>query len=156
MKAKWRPKRWTGEQLEERRIAGMQLLRAGKLSQTEMARRLGVSRMSVYGWKRAYGSGGRKALKQRKASGRPSKLSVKEREQLLHILEEGALKAGFKTERWTLKRVQQVLQREFNVPYHVNSLHRLLRGLGSRLKIRKPCRTARVRISTSKGHLKSL
>jgi len=43
----WRPTHLTSEQMEERRLAGATLLRQGRLSQAEIARKLGVSRASV-------------------------------------------------------------------------------------------------------------
>ena len=39
----WKPSYLTREQLEERRLAGGRLLKAGKLSQAEIARQVGVS-----------------------------------------------------------------------------------------------------------------
>jgi transposase len=45
-------------------------------------------------------------------------------------LDRGALVNGFCTDRWTLERVRQLLQREFEVTYHRNYLNRLLRQLG--------------------------
>ena len=46
----WRPTHLTSEQMEERRLAGATLLRQGRLSQAEIARKLGVSRASVCRW----------------------------------------------------------------------------------------------------------
>ena len=43
----WRPRRLTRERMEERRVAAGRLLRAGRLSQAEVAREVGVSRASV-------------------------------------------------------------------------------------------------------------
>lgn len=39
----WQPSTFTREQMEERRLEGGRLLRSGKLSQADIARRLGVS-----------------------------------------------------------------------------------------------------------------
>ena len=36
----------------------------------------------------------------------------------------------FSTDRWTLERVRQLIQKEFKVSYHRNYLNRLLRQLG--------------------------
>jgi transposase len=64
------------------------------------------------------------------ASGRPSKLLPRQQNALLRLLKKGARRGGFPTERWTLPRVQQVIQREFGVSYHPKYLGRLLRRLG--------------------------
>ena len=43
----WRPMHLTSWQIEERRLAGATLLRQGRLSQAQIARKLGFSRASV-------------------------------------------------------------------------------------------------------------
>ena len=48
----WQPKRWTTRQLEERRLAAGRLLRQGRHSQAEVARRMGVSEAAVSQWAR--------------------------------------------------------------------------------------------------------
>jgi transposase len=126
----WRPKQLSREQMEERRMKGVKLLRAGRLTQKEIAERLGVSRVSVSNWKRQLEAKGRKGLKARRSSGRPAKLSRKQQQDLLRLLSQGAIKAGYLTERWTLKRIQQVIQKEYQVVYHPKYLNRLLRQLG--------------------------
>ncbi|HSG43407.1 MAG TPA: winged helix-turn-helix domain-containing protein [Anaerolineales bacterium] len=46
------------------------------------------------------------------------------------MLDRGALACGFPTDRWTLERVRQLIEKEINVSYHPNYLNRLLRSLG--------------------------
>ena len=126
----WIPKRLTISQLEARRQEGGRLLKAGKLSQAEIARRMGVSRATVSDWAKRLATAGRRGLRRRKAPGRPSRLTVAQKRALLRQLRRGAQAAGFPTERWTLKRVKQVIEREFGVRYHVHYLNRLLQKLG--------------------------
>jgi transposase len=116
--------------MEERRMKGGKMLRANKLTQYEIAERLGVSRISVSKWKRQLQAEGSKGLKARKSSGRPVKLSGQQQQDLLKVLSRGARDAGYPTERWTLKRVQQVIKREYQVSYHPKYLSRLLKQLG--------------------------
>jgi putative transposase len=116
--------------MEERRMKGVKLLQAGKLTQKEIAKRLGVSRVSVSKWKRQLAGEGRRGLKARKSSGRPAKLSCEQQQDLLGLLSQGAVKAGYPTERWTLKRIQQVIRKDYQVTYHPKYLNRLLRHLG--------------------------
>ena len=54
----WQPRRLTPTQLEERRLVAARWLRAGRLSQAEIARRLGVSEAAVSGWKRKLAAAG--------------------------------------------------------------------------------------------------
>ena len=65
-----------------------------------------------------------------KAPGRPKRLDARQKRELVDKLEVGARAAGFPTEQWTQKRVQQVIEREFGVHYHQNYMGRLLHGLG--------------------------
>lgn len=106
------------------------MLQAGELSQAQIARHLGVSEATVCKWKKKLDQGGPEALHARKASGRPPKLSAAEKQKLVHILEQGALAAGFATEQWTQARVKKVIGCEFGVHYHRDYLSRLLHGLG--------------------------
>jgi putative transposase len=126
----WQPKNLTRKQMAERRIEGVRLLQAGKMRQAQIARHLGVSEATVSKWKKKLDQGGPDALQARKASGRPPKLSAAEKQQLVDILEQGALAAGFTTAQWTQARVKKVIGREFGVHYHRDYISRLLHGLG--------------------------
>lgn len=125
----WKPSYLTREQLEERRLEGGRLLKAGKLSQAEIARQLSVSRATVSDWAKVE-SKGIKGLKSRKASGVEAKLNPEQKQKLKKILDQSALRHGFQTDRWTLERVQQVIQEKFETSYHLKYLSRLLRQLG--------------------------
>ncbi len=122
--------RWTPAQLEERRLAAARLLRAGRLSQAEVARRVAVSRAAVTQWKRCLEERGVRGLQRRIPTGRPSHLHRAEWGQLLRLLRRSAMAAGFETERWTLPRVAAVVTRAFGVQYHPRSLGRALRTRG--------------------------
>lgn len=124
------PSRLTRQQMEGRRIEGARLLRGGRMSQAEVARRLGVSRMAVHQWAQQMRSGGLRLLRRRKPSGRPFRLGHSQRRRLSRLLRRGALAAGFDTDRWTLTRVHRVILLEFGVRYHPKYLGRLLRRLG--------------------------
>jgi transposase len=126
----WKPSRLTRRQMEERRLEAARLLRQGQLSQAAIARQLGVTRMSVSHWNRRLRDVGRRGLKLQKATGRPSRLTKEQCQALLKRLKRGALPAGFDTDRWTLNRIQQVIQHEFGVVYHPNYLSRALNHWG--------------------------
>jgi transposase len=128
----WRPRKLTPEQLEERRLEAGRLLRAGRLSQSEIARRLGVSRMAVSQWAKRLRDNphGFATLRRRPQSGRPPRLTTPQWRQLLKILQRGAIHPGFDTERWTLPRVRDVIERRFGVTYHAHYLSARLKDLG--------------------------
>ena len=119
--------------MEERRLLGGRLLRSGKLSQVEIAHRLGISRSTVSDWNKQLAQGGLTQLRSRKSQGRPPKLTPEQQQSLVGQLKSGARAAGFTTERWTLKRIQKVIVQSFGVTYHPNHLDhlgRLLARLG--------------------------
>ena len=83
----WKPSYLTREQMEERRLEGGRLLKEGELSQAEIARQLGVTRGSVTAWAKAIEAGGLRRLRQRKSSGRKSKLSIEQKRKLKRLLD---------------------------------------------------------------------
>ena len=126
----WEASYLTREQMEERRLEGGRLLKAGKLSQAEISRQLGVSRATVSDWAKTLEAKGIRGLRKRKAVGSQSKLSKLEKQKLKRLLDRGALANGFPTDRWTLEGVGKLIQQEFEVTYHPNYLNRLLSKLG--------------------------
>jgi transposase len=126
----WAPEYLTRDQMEQRRRTGARLLKAGRLSQADIARQLGVSRTTVSEWSKQLASGGLRALRRRKPEGRPSRLSPADKQTLVRSLKRGAVAAGFATERWTSGRIRQLIERKFSVRYHVKYLPRLLSRLG--------------------------
>ena len=135
----WKPSHLTRQQLEERRFVGGRLLKAGKLSQAEIARRLGVSRATVSAWAFQLNAGGVPQLRGRRSSGRPPKLTARQQQSVLRRLQRGALAAGFPTDRWTLQRVQQLIKGTFGVVYHPGYLNRWLRKSGWTRQVPLPC-----------------
>jgi putative transposase len=127
----WHPEHLTAEQLEQRRLAAARLLRAGRLSQAEVAREVGVSPAAVSQWaRRLRETPGTAGLKCRPRTGRPPRLTPAHWEAVRAVLRRGARASGFDTERWTLRRIARVLRREFGVTYHPHSLSALLRAHG--------------------------
>lgn len=126
----WQPTHLTRAQMEERRLVAGRLLRAGRLTQAEIACELGVSRASVTRWRRRLACGGVRALRGRTAPGRASRLTAGQWRQLFRVLTRGAIAAGFETEQWTLPRIAALVERRFAVRYHPRSLGRALRARG--------------------------
>jgi hypothetical protein len=61
-------------------------------------------------------------LRQRKSSGRKSKLTAEVKKKLKLFLDRDVLAAGFPTDRRTLVRVHELLNKEFGISYHPNAL----------------------------------
>lgn len=119
----------TSEQLEQRRLRAVALSHQG-LGPTAIARELGTTPQSVCQWLRLHRRRGDQALRARKASGRPSKLTPRQRQTLIRLLLKGACAAGFATDLWTCPRVAQLVRRQFGVQYHVDAVPRVMARLG--------------------------
>jgi transposase len=119
----------TAKKLERRRRRAVELLNLG-LSLAEVARRLGTTTTSVYRWKQAAAKGGVPALGAKPVPGRPRKLTESHGRRLLKVLDKGAKAHGYPDDRWTLKRVAELIHREFGVEYHHRHVWRLLRRYG--------------------------
>jgi len=125
--------------LEERRYNGIVLLKKG-FSQSEVARKLKVSRQAVHSWWKIYQRGGKRALRHRKSSGRPKKISDKMRRKLFLLLSQGAQHFGFVSDLWTLNRIVQLIKDQFDISLHRSHVHRILINGG--WSCQKPIRKA--------------
>lgn len=134
----WQPRVLTAKQLEERRVAAARLLARGRLSQAQIAKRLSVSPSTVCEWANRFERQGNEGLKARHRTGRPSKLTGTQWQQVKRLVERGACAAGFPTERWTLKRVERLIEHEFGVHFHPNYLAEPLHRLGLSVQRPKP------------------
>jgi len=132
----------TAQQLEKRRRRAIQLLKAGK-SLSATARAVSASVSSVHRWYQTYQQKGLRGLRPRPTPGRPPKLSPSQRRRLLRLLRRGPPPFGYTTDLWTLKRVAEVIEREFAVRYHPCYVWTILVGLG--WSCQKPERRARER-----------
>ena len=118
------------EAIEARRLEGLRLLKR-KVSQSEVARRVGVRRQTVHVWaKRLEEVSGAVGKLRARPLGRPTKLEREQLEGLRAILLAGALTAGFPTELWTIKRVRAVIRKRFDVEYGMSGCWSLLREMG--------------------------
>lgn len=129
-------------ELERRRLRAIALLTQGLLPH-EVAERLGVDRRSVRRWKRAYRRKGPEGVKAQPASGRPPKLTARQRRLLVRWILQGPQAFGFRTTLWTCQRIAQLIHDRFHVTYHPDHVGRLLRACG--LTPQRPQRTAKER-----------
>ena len=100
------------------------------LSLHEIARRLGCHASSVLRWRNAWQVGGQAALKAKPASGRPPRLTARQKARLVRLLTQGAIAHGARTELWTTQRIAALIERHLGVRYHRNHVGKLLQQLG--------------------------
>jgi transposase len=129
----------TPKQLEKRRRRAVQLLESGR-TLSGVARQVGAAVSSVFRWWRVYQRQGPRGLNAKPTPGRPPRLSAAEKRHLVTLLTRGAVRAGYRTELWTLPRVAEVIRQEFGVRYHPAHVWKVLTAL--RWSCQKPERRA--------------
>ncbi len=119
----------SAKSLEMRRRLAMKLLDA-ELSLHEVARRIGCHASSVMRWRDARSQHGDDGLKPKPVSGRPPKLTPRQRKRLVSLLQKGAMAHGYRTELWTTARIAELIEKTFGVRYHRDHIGRLMASLG--------------------------
>ena len=115
--------------LEQRRLKAARLLRAG-VSQSEVARRVGVHRQSVSRWDKELKESGIRGLKKAGRAGRKPLLSTADLRRVESKLKQGAQARGYSTELWTTSRVADLIEQDCGVKYHPAHVWRILQELG--------------------------
>src|SRR6202030_3175277 len=117
------------EALDRRRMTAAELLKQC-VSQSEVARRLGVHRQSVIRWARQLAHAGRAGLKQAGRAGCKPKLSASQLRKIEQALKRGPEALGYASGLWTAGRVRELIEDQCGVRYHVAHVWRILRQLG--------------------------
>ena len=126
------------ELLESRRRRAVDLVQRGERPGT-VARILGVDRSPVYRWGRQ--AAATDGLAARPHPHRPPRLSDRQLARLERLLRQGAQAHGWINDLWTAARVATLIEREFQVGYHVGRFLRERLGWTPQ----KPVRRARER-----------
>lgn len=113
---------------EARRLRAWELRELG-WKPVRIAEALGVTRGAVSQWFKKADEVGVEGLYRRKAPGAKPRLREEQLAQLPALLEQGAEAHGFRGERWTCRRVAQVIVQEFGVRYTPQQVGNLLRKL---------------------------
>lgn len=124
---------------EGRRLRAWELSQQG-WRQRDIAEALGVTKGAVSQWLKRAKQEGPEALRRRKASGAPPRLTDAQRQELPRLLERGPEAHGFRGAVWTEKRIAQVIRQVFGVSYHPSHVGRILHACGWSLQ--KPVRRA--------------
>ena len=119
----------TAQSLERRRLQAVALLKAGT-PYRDVARMIGASLSSVVRWQQSFHRQGKRGLRAKPTPGRPSLLNERQKLKLTRLLLDGPLQAGYETNLWTLRRIRDVIHREFSVHYTIPNVWRLMRDLG--------------------------
>ncbi len=118
-----------GNLSEVNRLIGILMLSASTPVDA-ICKHLRVSSRTVRDWIKRLFIGGIDGLFDKKRSGRPSKLTKKQRRRLSEIIEKGPEKYGFLSACWRTPLVQQVILETFGVYYNVRYISELLKCMG--------------------------
>ena len=121
----------TREDMETRRLAAAKELLTGA-TQADVARWYGVSRTTASRWHRSIVHKGFEGMRRRRATGRPSRLTVDQVEAVRKMYFEGAASHGFSTDRWTTGRLAIAIDRELGIRYDQDHVGRLMHKFGLR------------------------
>jgi transposase len=131
----------TRDEMESRRLLAAQDLQNG-LSQSQIARKFGVSRTTASRWHRALHRKGVESLRKRRATGRPSRLNLEQQQGVTDLFRAGARSAGFSDDRWTTARFASAIQTRYSIRYDPDHVGRIMHQLGLRTRHRSETRTA--------------
>jgi len=121
----------TRDDMETRRLAAAKDLLNGA-SQSQVARRYGVSRTTASRWHRSIVHRGVDGLRKRKATGRPSRLTADQIDAIRFMYSEGPMAHGFSSDRWTTGRLAEAIERKFGIRYDQDHVGRLMHKYGLR------------------------
>ncbi|MFB3826925.1 MAG: helix-turn-helix domain-containing protein [Bryobacteraceae bacterium] len=123
--------------MERRRLAAAQLLMKG-LAQASVARQFGVSRTTASRWRRALDGSGMEGLRKRRATGRPSRLTSGQQDEIVRMFQAGPRTWGFDADRWTTGRLAQAIYLRFGIRYDPDHVGRIMHRLGLRKRETAP------------------
>ena len=115
----------------EEKLAAVRMLKSGE-NADKVAKHFEVSRAIVYRWLQKYDEGGDVALEVKKASGRPSSLTIEQKGKIFALIEGSnprQMKLDF-GELWTRKNIQDMIRREFGVELSIVQVGRILNDIG--------------------------
>jgi transposase len=126
----------TRDEMESRRLLAAQDLQEG-LTQAEVARKFGVSRTTASRWRRAMSGRGVEALRKRRASGRPCRLTGDQFQAVAQMFLAGPEAAGVQGSHWTTALFAEAVFQRFGVRYDPDHAGRIIHRLGLPTKPRK-------------------
>ncbi|MGH9427406.1 MAG: IS630 family transposase [Terriglobia bacterium] len=124
------------EKLEEIRIKAVKAVQGGD-TPTAVAREMGLYTNRIFVWLASYRAGGWDALRSRKATGRPKRLTGKQIRWIYNtVTMKSPLQLKLAFALWTRPQIRTVIYRQFRIRLSLPSIGRLLAQLG--LTCQKP------------------
>src|SRR3954452_16422603 len=117
------------DDMENRRLAAARDLLNGS-TQSQVARRYGVSRTTASRWQRSIVVKGVDGMKKRRATGRPSRLTADQVDSIRRMFQEGACAHGFSSDRWTTAKLADAINKSLGIRYDQDHVGRLMHKYG--------------------------
>jgi transposase len=95
-----------------------------------LCERWGLSPSCLYAWQKAFLLSGMDSFVYSHSGGRPSKLTPRQKQRLVELIEAGPLVVGFETACWNSVLIRVLIWREFGVLYNRHYVCTLLHNLG--------------------------
>jgi transposase len=102
-----------------------------------------VDDQTVRAWRRAWRKRGDEGLMSKPHPGPPSRLTLKQQQQLVFMLAKEPAAYGYDKHLWTTPLIARLIEKTFRVKYHSDYVGTLLHALG--FSCQKPMRRARER-----------
>ncbi len=112
-------------EIVERRLKAAHMLLAKKRC-AEVASAVGVTRQTIRMWKQRLDAGGLDALREMPERGRPRRLNEQQLAALHHAFSQGPLYHGFDTAQWSIRHVETLIKRMYNVLFSQTQAWRIL------------------------------
>lgn len=125
---------------EQIRIRAVKMVEAGE-SPEQVVKVLGFHRSAIYQWIAKYREGGIDALKTRKITGRPPKLTGPQIKKIYDIItSKNPLQLKFEFALWTREMIKDLIHDRYKIKLSIVSVGRLLKKLG--MSPQRPLRRA--------------
>jgi len=121
----------------DHRLHGVLLVAQG-MSCPEVARLLGDGPRTVEYWVNRFERNGLGGLAEGERSGRPSRLSVRQWEQVVAWLRQSPQQCGLEANLWDGKTLSALIEQKFQIQLGTRQCQRLFRQLGFRLRKPRP------------------
>jgi transposase len=113
-----------------RRISVLLDLLTQQASVSVLCERWGLSPACLYNWQKAFLLRGMDSLVYHHSGGRPEKLTPKQKQRLVELIEAGPLVVGLETACWNSVLIRVLIWHEFGVLYNRHYVCTLLHNLG--------------------------
>lgn len=113
------------------------IMRAQDYGNREIAKLLGTTRSTVWRWTKWFDEDGVEGLRDEHGSGKPPKMSERDRERLKEDLRGSPRDFGYEEDDWSTEIAMDHIREKYGVDYHHQYVLRFLRSQGFKKSVRR-------------------